>query len=493
MHCIRDAVQKGDTQILENVKDATNHLQTVFDQLMEYYTGGLADMQTYMVANQGVISGIIKTIPGVKAMFTEMKDMLGGDLDQEGRVTATRALNHFHNKLSTITPEQFANASALMNDISSEATTLLHTARLASSRKLSTRSAAARQTMESMYSLNKVLRVESEMIHTYRHYSASKKHRQQAIINPIAAVKDEVVRLNMNSILTDLDRSWWTIRTKLDAYLDAAQNQAVAFGDALKAIDDYTSKCALDIKDLNEVHRRTLRVDDAAYQQLHETWYAVIEELGVLTSRINDNRAFLQLLRFDYDNMDLSAHRSEICSDSAESKKALDDRIFQAMKDSFTHQTWQQLQAVFTEMDMLETRFFTHGRQVPTDNHWKESAERAIRAIYAAYEEGGDSRAEVAARTCGKATPRGLALAQTSEGADEPALIEVGKDMQVSSQEVRKNADATREMRFEIRVLAFVCVVLMGALALDKMTPILRQKLSGKVERGEAEASCQDT
>merc|ERR1719217_1149156 len=216
MHCVRDAVQKGDAQILENVKGATNHLQNVFDQLMEYYTGGLADMQTYMVANQGVISGIVKTIPGVTAMFAEMKDMLGRDLDQGGRITANRALEQFRNKLSTITPEHFANASALMNDISSEATLLLSTARLASSRQLSTRSAAARQTMESMHSVNKVLQAESEMIHTFRHHSVSKKHRQHSLINPIVAVEDEVAKLNINSILTEFDRSWWTIRTKFD-------------------------------------------------------------------------------------------------------------------------------------------------------------------------------------------------------------------------------------------------------------------------------------
>merc|ERR1719201_416369 len=165
-----------------------------------------------------------------------------------------------------------------------------------------------------MDSINKVLRAESEMIHTYSYHAGNNKQRQQSIINPILALEDEVAKLNMNSILTDFDRSWWTIRTKLDAYLDAAENQAVAFGDALKAMDDYTSKCALDIKDLNEVHRRTLRVDDAAYEQLHETWYAVIEELGVLTSRMDDNRAFHQLIKFDYDSVDLSAHRSEICA-----------------------------------------------------------------------------------------------------------------------------------------------------------------------------------
>merc|ERR1719172_560490 len=121
------------------------------------------------------------------------------------------------------------------------------------------------------------------MIHTYSYHAGNNKLRQQSIINPILAVNDEVKKLNMNLILTDFDRSWWTIRTKLDAYLDAAQNQAAAFADAVEAIDGYTTKCSLDLKSMNEVHHRTLKVDDATYKQLHETWYSVVEELGVLT------------------------------------------------------------------------------------------------------------------------------------------------------------------------------------------------------------------
>jgi hypothetical protein len=135
LHCIRDYVKKGDGAILEAVNQATKHLESVFDQLMEYYTGGLKDMQDYMVQNQLAASTLVKTVPGVQAMFTEMKDMLQGDLDQAGKVTVLRSFNDFSNRLTDLAPEKFDNSSALLSEIKSEATNLLSTVQLATSKK----------------------------------------------------------------------------------------------------------------------------------------------------------------------------------------------------------------------------------------------------------------------------------------------------------------------------------------------------------------------
>ena len=44
-------------------------------------------------------------------------------------------------------------------------------------------------------------------------------------MRPIASLSDEIVKVRMDQILMSFDRSWWTIRTKLDAYLNAADAQ----------------------------------------------------------------------------------------------------------------------------------------------------------------------------------------------------------------------------------------------------------------------------
>merc|ERR1719502_1099090 len=121
----------------------------------------------------------------------------------------------------------------------------------------------------------------------------------------------------------DFDRSWWTIRSKLDAYLDAADVQGNAFGDALRALDDYTTKCANGLRDMNKVHHRAQLADDAAYNQLRETWYAVIEELGVIASRMTDTSALYELSRFDIRSADaeMKANRSTICSGTEAGKE----------------------------------------------------------------------------------------------------------------------------------------------------------------------------
>merc|ERR1719454_2291659 len=174
LHCIRDAVKKGSTAILTTINNAASHLQEVMDTLLEYYTGGLSDMQAYMVQNQQVMISLLKTVPGVTAMFTEVKDLLGGKLDEEGKVTATRSLHAFSDKLFQYGPEHFANATSFMQEIHSEVTTLLDVARLASSKQLSTAGAAARQTAGALHSLNNLLQAESQMIGVYRTNSYAK-------------------------------------------------------------------------------------------------------------------------------------------------------------------------------------------------------------------------------------------------------------------------------------------------------------------------------
>jgi len=472
LHCIRDAVKKGNTAILTTVNNAASHLQGVMDELLEYYTGGLSDMQGYMVQNQQVMIDLLKTVPGVQSMFTEVKDLLGGKLDERGQATAMRSLEAFSNRLSKYGPEHFANATAFMNDISSETTNLLNTARLASSKQLTTAGAVARQTTSSLHSLNKLLQAENQMIGMYRTNAAGSKHRQQTLtVNPVVQLKEEIEKATFNQILMDFDRSWWTIRTKLDAYLDAADNQAATFGDAIQAIDSYTSKCSMNMKEMNGVQRRTIAVDDATYRQLHDTWYAVIEEVGILSARIADAGYFYDLARTDALTTDLEPNRAEICSGSAAGKEVAAKAVNKSLATGFAAQTWSQLESVVYELPMLEDRFFAHGHEVPGDKSWDEAVQKSWKAANAAFKAGDSLVAEAIDRLCGT----------TSE---DPAktvkrgLIELQEEVDHNTEKANKNDGIKNEIRLEIRILAVVAVVLTGVLLLDKVVPLFRQKTS---------------
>jgi len=474
LHCIRDYVTKGNTAILTAVHQATGHLQGVFDQLMEYYTGGLKDMQDYMVQNQLAASAMIKTVPGVTAMFTEMKDLLQGNIGEAGKVTVLRSLDGFSNRLSELTPDKFANSSALLSEISSEASTLLSTVRLATSKKLTNADTAARETAQSLESLNKVLQAESQMIGVYRHASARKKQFQHALVSPEKALKDEFAKVETSQVLLDFDRSWWAIRSKLDAYLDAAENQASAFGDAVNAIDGYTSKCSLGLREMNEVHYRMEKVDEAAYEQLHNTWYAVIEELGMLAARMKDGDAFSILLQADAKSAaDTEEHRSQICAGGMQSRKLL----LKAMNDGFATQTWNQLTAVYKELIMLEDRFFAHGHEVPSDRTWHEAANMTADAFNASIFQRNDIESEVLKDLCkNEAVKPALLEVSNKEASMESALNE---DLQ-RTRKLKETADSDVSTGMEIKVLTVFGVLLIGVLVFDKVWSFLRPKGASK-------------
>jgi len=271
----------------------------------------------------------------------------------------------------------------------------------------------------------------------------------------------------------EFDRSWWTIRTKLDAYLDAAENQASAFGEAVEALDGYTTKCSLNLAEMNNVHVRTEHVDEAAYKQLLDTWYAVVEEVGVMASRMNDVDALYELARFDARAADahLEPHRANICNSKTSSEQLVDDTVKMAMQGGFTDQIWKQLEAVFIEMPMLEDRFEAHGEEVPNGATWKDAAARALKALKDVSDKRDDLKAEVVARVCN---------AEARKEAPQPALLEVSKELvQEDSAGLKKDVETVTGMRTELRILTFVGVAAVGIVLLDKLMPVLRKKIGG--------------
>merc|ERR1719324_292595 len=128
----------------------------------------------------------------------------------------------------------------------------------------------------------------------------------------------------------------------------AADNQAAAFGDAIQAIDSYTSKCSMNMKEMNGVQRRTIAVDDATYRQLHDTWYAVIEEVGILSARITDAGYFYDLARTDALTTELEPYRAKICSASDEALthgfEVAAKAVNKSLANGFAAQTWSQLE-----------------------------------------------------------------------------------------------------------------------------------------------------
>merc|ERR1719473_175707 len=97
----------------------------------------------------------------------------------------------------------------------------------------------------------------------------------------------------------------------------------------------------MNLAEMNNVHVRTEHVDQAAYRQLLDTWYAVVEELGVMAARMDDVGALYEL-----------------------------------------------------------TRFVAHGEEVPNGKTWKDAAARAFNALKDLRGHSDEIEAEVVARMC---------------------------------------------------------------------------------------------
>merc|ERR1719460_721258 len=124
--------------------------------------------------------------------------------------------------------------------------------------------------------MNKFVRNLNRMLGQYRALSLTAKKRQDKLTfapGSMTGLADEIQQATVNSLMLNFDRSWWSIREKVDAYLDAADSQAAALGNALLLLDDYTSKCSTDLAHLRKAYARMERADVMANTQLHDTWY----------------------------------------------------------------------------------------------------------------------------------------------------------------------------------------------------------------------------
>jgi len=411
LHCIRDAVKAGDSAILKTLEKSVQVMGSNMDMLLEYHTGTAKDELMEAIDSlqpphddDDLLENAHEVQAQLLGMFTEMGSMLNANLDAGGHATATRALDSFAARFSAPDPLT-SNHTKLMHELASESTSLLNTVRAASSRQLSTSAEASRRTSSAVRKLNQALGTRNQMLGVYSSSAQTKKETQRNMsptMDTITALKNDIQRSSATTLLLDLDRSWWTIREKLDEYLDAAQGQTAAFTDALIVVEDYSSKCAADFDDLKHAHVQALQADKAAQKQLQESWHAVEHQFGMLAAKIADSHGFLQLAHLDASSLDFETNRTAICSQGKPAKEAALLAVDRSLSQGLAKQTWKQLTDVFDEMGMLRSRFSAHGLKTPKNQTLIQALERTATAYMEAMDQRSDIALEAARRVCGQ-------------------------------------------------------------------------------------------
>jgi len=155
----------------------------------------------------------------------------------------------------------------------------------------------------------------------------------------------------------ELERSWWTIREKLDAYLDEAGSHAKVFGNALVVLEDYTQKCTANFGELSNAQSRVTRSQRNAELQLRNTWHYVVYELGQLVAKISDTHAFNKLSRWDVSSADVEANRTNMCGGGSAGRATAHTEAREILNGGFAFQTWRQLIGIFQEMPGFYSQF----------------------------------------------------------------------------------------------------------------------------------------
>eukprot|EP00928_Gymnodinium_smaydae_P042994 TRINITY_DN288_c1_g1_i4.p1 TRINITY_DN288_c1_g1~~TRINITY_DN288_c1_g1_i4.p1 ORF type:complete len:2624 (-),score=354.57 TRINITY_DN288_c1_g1_i4:129-7931(-) len=436
LHCIRDAVKAGDEAILRSLEGAVGIVGQNTDLLLEYYAGTLQDsLDKIQEAQEESQSGSLllqaKAMRGnLKGMFVEMKRALSSArLNAGSKATVARAIKSFETRFTNAHQNFFqlgANATSLMTTLLQESSTLKAVIDASSSVMLPAAATAASRTAEAVEQLQSVLKTRVHLLGVFKDSAQSAKARQELLSrknhDDNADIVNELRTSSARSMLLDLDRSWWFMRSKLDSYLEAAEVQASAYDAAFQQLDGYTSECRVSFADLKASYDAAMRAETSAHAELRDTWNNIVQQIGLMAAKLKDGAAFVQFARLDASSVSVAAmeesERVAICKARQTDASLLQESAtmstwetlwqhvqsfffpkaasphaqagakpsFLSMRDSlsrdpalaatraavrrqvsqgFTGQTWQQVVSIFGQVPMLRDRFASGGMRAP--------------------------------------------------------------------------------------------------------------------------------
>lgn len=384
MFCIRNIMSYGDKASLDSLAKMETAATTNLNMITGYYGGKVLGEVAALKASQLALQKPklleqAQTSKGrLLAMFTELRSMLGSNIHSGGLVTAQRSIDAFARKFSNPIIQGMSNASKLMEDMASETTHLMSTIHVATTNRLSLGAAASRQTASALHGMSARLRNRNLMLGVYQTSILESKHLQAELSwtgSSITSVKYEVENAAVSNLLMEFERSWWTIREKLDAYMDEADSQAKGFGNALVVLEDYTQHCTANFRDLYDAQSRVARSQRNSEIQLRNTWQYVVHELGQLTSQIADTHAFNELSRWDISAAFVQVNRTTICGGGSAARAAARIAAMEISKAGLSSQTWMQMNGIFEEMPWLFDQFDYLGLPKPGNVEVLEQAQ----------------------------------------------------------------------------------------------------------------------
>lgn len=383
LHCIRDAVRKGDDAILRAVEEAVEIIGKNTQILLEHYVG--SESGSLVQEGTEIRRGLAAQLSELRATAQEAA------LQPRASQAAERAVRSFSGRWRRV--EGAANASeslASLRAMAEDASELHSTVMLVKGQRLSHVEEVQRNALETASRTNDFLKAKVHDLGLYHQTARRSKMVQrwfkQHWQNKFSML-DEFQELSVAQAMQTFDTSWWEIRRKLDAYLDAATEQARAMSSAVDALRGYTGKCQTSFEQLKNSYAASVRAEKKAHAVLKKTWSDVVFQAGLMASKITDagllDRLVLADIKASKQPTVDKAQLPAFCSSSdAGAFKLMHAHLAEVTGQGLLGQTQRQIGILFLEMAMLRHRFQTGGLgEAPNAEEAREAEERLGHAL----------------------------------------------------------------------------------------------------------------
>jgi hypothetical protein len=368
LHCIRDAVRKGNKLILDGLGKSVEILNSNLQALFNHYLGGQNSgnlVQILMQGEQVVTAGLAELEAAAQG------GVLAPAKSASLRFVAQSFAASWHRSKRALSING-TKATHHMRSLSEQSLALSMTVKSLTSSRLSPAEHVQQQVFLYLAAANGQMHAKLQDLDLYRQSAVRSKHLQHVLLQSAVQQKSTLAKnqeltdsdlleplkpqqkdedhsskentglktwlaakfdmmdaksrlmdakLDMmekkmevneeehvSNALEQMDSLWWQLRIQFDKYLDAADGQLQSFKAALTALHAYTSECSTNFASIKDAYAAAARQERRTHNVLKQVWMTMLPLVGELTAKIEDSAYLLLFAQADVRAVDLGEH-----------------------------------------------------------------------------------------------------------------------------------------------------------------------------------------
>ncbi|CAE7497806.1 unnamed protein product [Symbiodinium sp. CCMP2592] len=408
LHCVKDAVVKGNAAVLNSLEGAVQVLNHNVDALTAYHasiTGEKLDRLSKRIDEITTTSKSTFDIQQMRGMLNlrlaRVRDLVvGADMDSIGHAASRRALEGFIADLRSEMRTPLANSTASDKaEYLLSRTEALHRAlELSGKQRVKKTEAISAVTAKAAIHMQDLARSRNHLLGIYHHRSSQWKQGQKQLLQTARKKSAtevfaflETSQTSQNDVwqvLLALDSTWWEFRAALDKYLNQAKHYASAYLRAATTLEEYVS-CSARFGEMQKYYEEFLQGEIGYSKALKEAWSTAVPLAGLLVSKLVDSNALLKLTAADAKTAEEKWLQADHCTGNVThgpASLALLDTLAtevldQTLDEGLSGQTANQLLTVLQELRMLHMSFLDEGAYPEDVDVVTQTIERAAEAM----------------------------------------------------------------------------------------------------------------